>query len=280
MSSVIRSLVADGYGGLPPFLLVFGFSRVSMAPMAPWDASLAQVADQAITAAHAIQKSAGYAQPQWSDQGPIDGVVRPAQVLPGTTRLWFEEVGDIHDQPSTLMEHHVASVHVVAMQAASLDMGERRIHVGNRLGRDQDALLQAVVESGAVQSPQHQVAIPNGEALREGRMEADLAIHLGLLVQPRSSRAVDLHHQIRMLGMVEHCGVIPAAQHAPGLGELHNRDWIMGIRAMDLQVRKQLVVNARKQFRNARSCTGMVHTHIFAEKSSERKQGSAGCGAV
>jgi hypothetical protein len=43
-----------------------------------------------------------------------------------------------------------------------------------------------------MQSAQYQIAISHGEALGEGWMEADPAIHLGLVYQPRATRAIDL----------------------------------------------------------------------------------------
>jgi hypothetical protein len=103
-------------------------------------------------------------------------------------------------------------------------------------------------------------------------MEADPAIHLGLLLQSQSTRAVDLHHQIRMLGMMQDCGVIATAQRAPGAGELHNPDWIMGIRAMDLQLRQQLVINALQQLLHTRDRTGIGHGRIVAGLANACKQ--------
>jgi hypothetical protein len=126
---------------------------------------------------------------------------------------------------------------VVAMQAAGNGIGQCCIHVVDHLARNGDALAQAVVERGAVQSPQHQKAGANMKALGEGGIGADQPVNLGFLLQAGAPRAVDLHHEIGVVRMLQHRGVIAAAQGAPGMREMPNPHRIMGIGAMDLQLR-------------------------------------------
>jgi len=138
-----------------------------------------------------------------------------------------------------------------AMEAAGDGIGQRRIHVIHRPGRDGNALAQAVVEGSAVQAPQHQISRTHVKALGEGAMGSDAAVHLSLLLQTWAVWAVDLHHQVRVVGMVQHRGVIAAAQDAPGARKAHNPHRIMGIGAVDADLRQQLVVNVVQQLRES-----------------------------
>lgn len=139
---------------------------------------------QPVPLAQTTEERSWSPQTQRCDQGAVQPVVGPPQVLPGPAGRGVEDMRNVHDQTPALVEHQIVAMHRVAMQKA-----------------------------------QHQVAIAPMKALLRGRVAADAPIDLSILLQSRPAGCLHLHGQRRVIGMVQNTRVVAAAQLPPRLGQ-------------------------------------------------------------
>ena len=99
---------------------------------------------QPVSLAQTIEERSWSPQTQRCNQGAVQPVVGPPQVLPGPAGRGVEKIGDIHDQAPAPVEHQIAAMHVVAMQSTADGMGKPGVDVLNRLHRDGDPPAQAL----------------------------------------------------------------------------------------------------------------------------------------
>ena len=167
---------------------------------------------QPVPLAQTIEERNWSPQTQRCDQGAVQPVVGPPQVLPGPAGRGVEDMRNVHDQTPALVEHQIVAMHRVAMQKA-----------------------------------QHQVTIAPMKALLRGRVAADAPIDLSILLQSRPAGCLHLHGQRRVIGMVQNTRVVAAAQLPPRLGQAQDFDGFLGIDAAEPQLGQQLAIDPSQQ---------------------------------
>jgi hypothetical protein len=58
-------------------------------------------------------------------------------------------------------------------------------------------------------------------------------VDLYFLLEARTTGRVDLHHQFRIVGMIDHRGIVPCAKQSPRSRELADLHWVVRIDTLD-----------------------------------------------
>jgi hypothetical protein len=69
-------------------------------------------------------------------------------------------------------------------------------------------------------------------------MGTQAAVDLYLLRKTGASGCINFYHKLRVVWVINHCGIVPRPKKLPGFGHMADFDWVVGIYAFNLEPRK------------------------------------------
>lgn len=120
-------------------------------------------------------------------------------------------------------------MHIMRMQTAGYGISQCSINIRNCARRNSNAVTDAIIESRPQKAAQHEIVLTDVQTLRKGCMTAEALIDLGFKRDPLTPGGVDLHDQMRVLGMQENSRIVAAAENRPWQRQRLHPHGIMGV---------------------------------------------------